>query len=46
MAVKKVTYKEPSDYFTPSMRKAADEWEKANKKKQSAAKKSSTGKKK
>lgn len=35
MAVKKITYKEPSDYFTPAMKKAAQEFDK----KQEAAKK-------
>lgn len=30
MATKKVTYVEPEDYFSPSMRKAADAWDKKN----------------
>lgn len=28
----KVTYKEPASYFNAKMRKAADEWDKKNKK--------------
>ena len=34
MSVKRVGYKEPSDYFTPEMRKVAREWDKKNAEKQ------------
>lgn len=40
MPKKTVTYKEPSSYFSPGMRKVAEEWDKAH----PAAGKSSTGK--
>ncbi len=40
---KKVTYKEPAGYFTPSMRKVAEQWEKEQKEK---AKKNNAGNKK
>ena len=30
MPKKSVTYKEPSNYFTPGMRKVAEEWDKAH----------------
>lgn len=33
MAKTKVTYKEPKGYFNPAMLKAADDWDKANAKK-------------
>lgn len=48
MANKKVTYKEPAGYFTPSMRKVAAEWDKANaaKKKTAEPKKTADAKKK
>lgn len=41
MATKKVTYKEPSDYFSANMRKAVKEYDKkkAQAEKSSAAKK-------
>lgn len=42
MAEKKVIYKEPGDYFTPKMKKIADDWEKeraAKQKQQKPAKK-------
>lgn len=29
--VKKVTYAEPKNYFSPAMKKAASDWDKANK---------------
>ncbi len=45
MAVKKVFYKEPDDYFSPGMRKVAEKWDKENAKKQ-ATKKSTDKKKK
>lgn len=45
MAVKKVIYKEPADYFTPAMKKAAAKWERENAKK-TDAKKAATKKKK
>lgn len=44
MAVKKVIYKEPADYFTPAMKKAAAKWERENAKK--TAKPKQNGKKK
>ena len=30
MPKKTVTYKEPADYFTPEMRKVAQDWDKAH----------------
>ena len=36
MPKRKVGYKEPASYFNADMRKAAEEWEKENKKKKSA----------
>ena len=36
---KKVTYKEPSNYFNVDMQKAAREWEKAHKSEKEAANK-------
>lgn len=33
MANKKVIYKEPASYFTPSMRKVAEQWDKEHAKK-------------
>lgn len=45
MAIKKVTYKEPSDYFTPGMLKAAEEWEKEKKAKKQKAEKQEKKKK-
>ncbi len=43
----KVGYKEPADYFNADMKKAAQEWEKANKaKKTTAPKKPTAGQKK
>lgn len=45
MARKKVIYKEPASYFNADMRKAADDWEKNNKKKKDTpAKKTGAGK--
>lgn len=46
MPKKTVTYKEPSDYFTPEMRKVAQDWDKAHAKdgKTPAAGKSPKGK--
>lgn len=44
MAIKKVTYKEPSSYFNEDMKKAAREWDKEHK--QSQSKTNSTTKKK
>lgn len=32
MAIKNVTYKEPASYFTPTMLKAAEEWDRQHKK--------------
>lgn len=47
MATKRSTYVEPSDYFSPAMKKAAAEWDKKHETKKNAqTKKSSTGKKK
>ena len=46
MATKKVTYKEPANYFNADMRKAAEEWEKGNKKKKSVKKTETKTKKK
>lgn len=46
MAVKQVKYKEPAGYFTPGMRKVAEQWEKEQAQKQKQTQKSSTGKKK
>ena len=43
MAIEKVTYVEPADYFNSAMRKAARKWDKEHAKKQKAEKK---GKKK
>lgn len=40
MAVKKITYKEPAGYFTPAMKKAADDFDK----KQAAEAKKESGK--
>lgn len=38
MAGKKVTYKEPASYFTPAMKKAAQNWEKSQAAKNKAPK--------
>ena len=46
MATKKVGYKEPAQYFTPGMRKVAEEWEKEHAKdKDKSSGKSKTKKK-
>lgn len=45
MAEKNVTYKEPSSYFTPAMKKAARDWDKKNAPKPADTKKSSAKKK-
>ena len=34
MATKRKTYVEPTGYFSPSMKKVADEWDKKNAEKQ------------
>lgn len=46
MANKKVTYKEPGSYFSPGMKKAARDWEKANKATTQKPAPKNTGKKK
>lgn len=44
MADKKVIYKEPASYFSPGMRKAAKEWEAAQKAKQAKTQDQNKGK--
>ena len=45
MATKRSTYVEPSDYFSPAMKKAARDWDKKQEAKKTE-KKPATGKKK
>ncbi len=46
MAVKKMQYKEPKDYFTPAMLRAADKWENEHQAKKESSEKKPSGKKK
>ena len=46
MAVKKVLYKESDDYFTPSMLRVAENWEKEQAKKKAQAEKTKSKTKK